>query len=392
MTAYISPVPRLQFFGDDNLPLVGGKLYSYKAGPSATPLATYTDYGAGTPNANPTILDARGEASVWLGAGAYYLVLKDSNDVTIWTQDQVNQIDLRLLSRVNVWTSAQRGEVTTLLSSAASIAINLADSNNFEHTLTENTTLAAPSNPVAGQFGVIEFVQHASAAKTLAYNSFWSFPGGVTQSVTTVLSGRDTYFYYVESAIRAAIYKLIIPSSTGGPSLSTNSVANTNQTLLNLLDGANVDITADGAGGVTVAVPDVLHTADIGVTVEAYDADIAKINVVNSWSKAQIGVPVSLTSTGNSIAVDLSLSNNFTHTMTENTTLAAPSNAVAGQSGVIMFTQHASAAKTLAYNAFWKFPSGIVPTMTATVNAVDAFSYYIESASRATCNMLQDVK
>ena len=42
MTTTLSPAPKLQFFGADGLPLVGGKLYTYAAGTS-TPLATYTD-------------------------------------------------------------------------------------------------------------------------------------------------------------------------------------------------------------------------------------------------------------------------------------------------------------------------------------------------------------
>jgi hypothetical protein len=112
---------------------------------------------------------------------------------------------------------------------------------------------------------------------------------------------------------------------------------------------------------------------------------------VNSFTKAQRGTPVALTSSAASIAIDLSLANNLTHTTSENTTLAAPTNAVAGQSGVIVITQGA-AARTLAYNAFWKFAGGAVPTLTATVGAVDVFMYYVESASRATCSLVKDTK
>lgn len=119
---------------------------------------------------------------------------------------------------------------------------------------------------------------------------------------------------------------------------------------------------------------------------------LAALGTVQSWTKAQRGTPVALTSSAGSIAVDLDLANNFTHTLTENTTLAAPSNPVAGQSGSIVITQHASAAKTLAYNAFWKFPGGIVPTVSTGASAVDVLSYYVESGTRATCVLLRDVK
>jgi hypothetical protein len=68
--------------------LVGGKLYSYAAG-TTTPLATFTDAGGATPNANPVILDSRGEASVWLGTAVYKFALYTSTNVLVWTVDNV---------------------------------------------------------------------------------------------------------------------------------------------------------------------------------------------------------------------------------------------------------------------------------------------------------------
>jgi hypothetical protein len=88
MVASISPDPRLQFFASDGSFLVGGKLYTYAAG-TTTPLATYTSSSGGTANTNPVILNSRGETSVWLGSSQYKFVLKDANDVEIWTQDNL---------------------------------------------------------------------------------------------------------------------------------------------------------------------------------------------------------------------------------------------------------------------------------------------------------------
>lgn len=88
--ASLSPPPKLQFFGSDGLPLVGGKLYTYAAG-TTTPLATYTDYTGVTANTNPVILDSNGEASVWLpDTTSYKFVLKTSADVTQYTVDYVS--------------------------------------------------------------------------------------------------------------------------------------------------------------------------------------------------------------------------------------------------------------------------------------------------------------
>lgn len=87
--ASLTPSPKMQFFDSNGNPLSGGKLYTYTAGGTSTPQATYTDYGGGTPHANPVVLDSRGEASVWLGTSLYYMVLKDSADAQIWTADNV---------------------------------------------------------------------------------------------------------------------------------------------------------------------------------------------------------------------------------------------------------------------------------------------------------------
>lgn len=86
--ALISPAPILQFFSDAGDPLAGGKLYTYIAG-TTTPQTTYTDQTGVTANTNPVILNARGEASVWLGTSSYKFLLKTSLEVTIWTIDNI---------------------------------------------------------------------------------------------------------------------------------------------------------------------------------------------------------------------------------------------------------------------------------------------------------------
>lgn len=87
MTTLATP-PKLQFVDANGNPLAGGKLYTYAAG-TTTPLATYTDYGGGTPNANPVILDSRGEANVWLSTALYKFKLTTSTNVDVWTVDNI---------------------------------------------------------------------------------------------------------------------------------------------------------------------------------------------------------------------------------------------------------------------------------------------------------------
>ena len=82
--------PKFQAFDGSGNPLNAGKLYSYAAGGS-TPKVTYSDKALSTPNANPTILDSRGEATIYL-SGSYKFILKDSDDNIIWTLDELDSI------------------------------------------------------------------------------------------------------------------------------------------------------------------------------------------------------------------------------------------------------------------------------------------------------------
>jgi hypothetical protein len=78
----------MQFFDINGEPLVGGKVYTYEAG-TTTPLVTYTDNTGTSANPNPVILNARGEAAIWLGSGIYKFKLTDVNEVEIWTADYI---------------------------------------------------------------------------------------------------------------------------------------------------------------------------------------------------------------------------------------------------------------------------------------------------------------
>ncbi len=109
--ATLTPSPLMQFIDANGNPLVGGKLYTYASG-TTSPLATYTDAGALTPNTNPVIMNSRGEASVWLGTAKYSFTLKDADDVLIWTADGV----------AGLATSGDLQAFITLMSSSAGSA------------------------------------------------------------------------------------------------------------------------------------------------------------------------------------------------------------------------------------------------------------------------------
>ena len=78
-----------KFFDANGNPLAGGKLFSYQAG-TTTPLVTYANQDQTTENTNPVILDANGEAYIFVGPNAYKFVLKDANDIVLRTVDNVS--------------------------------------------------------------------------------------------------------------------------------------------------------------------------------------------------------------------------------------------------------------------------------------------------------------
>lgn len=187
----------------------------------------------------------------------------------------------------------------------------------------------------------------------------------------------------------------VFPSPIGPATTSKRgTMSAADKTKLDAITGTH---TGNNTGDVTVSSPTGwLTLVAQALTFALVSASQSVAGVVDlaaqTLAGAKRGAVVALTSSGGSLAIDLAAANNFAHTLTENTTLAAPSNPVAGQSGVIVLTQHASSPKTLAFNAFWKFAGGTVPSLTATNGAVDVLAYYVESATRATCSLIKDSK
>lgn len=134
-----------------------------------------------------------------------------------------------------------------------------------------------------------------------------------------------------------------------------------------------------------------LATSTIGSTVQAYNANTAFTNTTQSFTAAQRGSYVTLTDAA-TVAIDLSLGNHYQIVLGGNRTIGAPTNVVAGQSGVIRLVQDATGSRTASWNSVFKFPGGTAPTLTTTANAVDLVAYHVESATRIAARFIGDVK
>lgn len=85
-------LPRFKAIDDYGRPMVGAKLYTYQNN-TTTPAATYQDAQQSAANTNPIVLDASGEAIIYLLTDQIYtFVLKDADDVSVWSQDDVTGV------------------------------------------------------------------------------------------------------------------------------------------------------------------------------------------------------------------------------------------------------------------------------------------------------------
>ena len=100
--------------------------------------------------------------------------------------------------------------------------------------------------------------------------------------------------------------------------------------------------------------------------------------------------PITTLTDAASIAVDFALGNNFLVTIGGNRTLAAPTNAVAGQTGQIYVIQDGTGSRTLSYNSTYQFVSGAAPTLSTGAADVDILVYSTRSATTIDAALLKN--
>ena len=169
------------------------------------------------------------------------------------------------------------------------------------------------------------------------------------------------------------------------------SVYSMNTKGLGLGTAASADIGVCAANVPEVSAAD-LRYVRTSVTTDAtirgnitYQAGSLKIS-----TSARAYNPITTLTDAASITNNFALGNNFLVTLGGNRTLAAPTNAVAGQSGTIHIIQDGTGSRTLGYNTAWQFVSATVPTLSTGAGDVDILCYIARSSTTIDAALLKN--
>ena len=207
-----------------------------------------------------------------------------------------------------------------------------------------------------------------------------------------------------DSNLQSFVTTFTLPTvdSTAGYVLKTDGAGTLSFVAQSAYDESTVNITGGSINGTTIGATtpstgsfsslnvggsDVVVDTDIGVTVQAYDADTTKNDVANTFTAVQTfdnGITeefTTVTSSSGAATIDLQAGTNFAITLSEATTFTF-SNAPTGNATAftLKVVQDASAS---GYSVTWptlKWPSATAPTLTATASAIDYFVFLYDGS------------
>ena len=230
----------------------------------------------------------------------------------------------------------------------------------------------------------------AQAAAELAADNFDDTYLGAKASDPTVdndgdaLTAGDLYFNTTSNQLKvytgsAWVAAALVAADflTVANNLSDVASASTARTNLGLGTAATTASTDYATAAQGALADSALQSADIGSTVQAYDADTAKLDVAQTFTAAQTGSTQTASVSG-ATTLDFSTYQNFVLTLTGNLTLSNPTTETVGQSGFIIFSQ--TAGYTVSLGTEYETAGGAGITLSASGD--DIVPYVVMASGR----------
>lgn len=160
----------------------------------------------------------------------------------------------------------------------------------------------------------------------------------------------------------------------------------------NLSDVASAATAQTNLGGTTVGKA--LFTAasvsaaqqavdlEVGVDVQAFDADTAKLDVAQTFTASQRGSTDTDTTNTGSVTLDFAVNQNFVLTLTGNVTLANPTTESVGQSGFIVFIQDGTGGRTVSLGTDYETAGAAGLTLSTAASTTDIVPYVVAASGR----------
>ena len=275
--ASLTPTPKQQIYGSDGNPLVGGKIYTYSAG-TTTPLATYTDAGAGTANTNPIILNSRGQANIWLApSSSYKFSVYTSADVLLYTVD-------------NIATPIDYLSLVTSLASPPPIGSTAPNTGAF-------TTLTATT-------GTITTVNCTTVNATTVNAATITATGTITAETLT-FEGGGSMTKVPESVIQpitASVAANAITVTLNPTTLDFRSATLTSGTVVSRVISSAISVTV--SSGSTLGTTSAIQSRIVVLALDnAGTVELAVVNILGGNNLTETGV-ISTTAEGGAGAAD----------------------------------------------------------------------------------------
>ncbi len=175
-----------------------------------------------------------------------------------------------------------------------------------------------------------------------------------------------------------------VPILDGGTGATTAAGALTNFGTIPITDGGTGATTA--AAAQTALGLGSAATYNIGTSGSA----VPLLSDGNIWGGAQVVYQVILPY-ASTINTNTNLGNVFQVTMTGNALLANPTNMQPGGSYIWNFNQNATGGYALTYGSLFKFPSGVIPTLTTAANSADSL-FCIYDGTILRCSLTADYR